>query len=42
MAARRTLTLSESERAELEAVAYHAEKPYQRERVSALLTIADG
>jgi transposase len=42
MAARRTLTLSEAERHELEAVAAHAAKPYQRERAAALLKIANG
>lgn len=42
MAARRKLTLSESERSELESVAYYAPKPYQRERAAALLKIADG
>jgi transposase len=42
MASRRTLTLSEAEKHELEAVAAHAAKPYQRERAAALLKIASG
>lgn len=42
MAARRTLILSDDEQRELEAVAQHAAKPYQRERAAALLKIAGG
>ena len=42
MAARRTLTLTDDEKAKLEAVAQHAAKPYLRERAAALLKIANG
>lgn len=40
MATRRTLSLSETEKQALEAVAAHGVKPYQRERAAALLKIA--
>ncbi len=39
MAARRTLSLSPTEKQALEAEARHAAKPYQRERAAALLKI---
>lgn len=42
MAKRRTLTLSESERAELERYRERDPRPYIRERCAALLKIADG
>ena len=42
MAKRRTLTLSASERAELEDLRDHDPRPYVRERCAALLKIADG
>lgn len=40
MATRSTLTLTKAEKAELEAAAQHASKPYLRERVAMLLKIA--
>ena len=42
MAERRTLTLSPTERAELEDRRDHDPRPYMRERCAALLKIADG
>lgn len=42
MPKRRYLTLSESQRAELEQIARRDSRPYMRERASALLQIADG
>ncbi len=39
---RRTLELTAQQRAELEELRDHAEKPYLRERAAALLKIADG
>jgi hypothetical protein len=42
MPKRRTLTLSDSQRAELEQMWRRDPRPYMRERVSALLQIADG
>jgi hypothetical protein len=39
---RRTLTLTDDERAALEAWRDHAARPYARERAGALLKIADG
>jgi hypothetical protein len=42
MPKRRYLTLSESQRAELEQIMRRDSRPYMRERASALLQIADG
>jgi hypothetical protein len=42
MPKRRTLTLSDSQRGELEQMWRRDPRPYMRERVSALLQIADG
>lgn len=42
MPKRRYLSLSEAERAELEDIRDHHQKPYMREKASALLKIADG
>ena len=42
MAKRRTLSLSTTERAELEELRDHDPRPYVRERCAALLKIADG
>ena len=38
----RTLTLTEEERADLIEMRDHAEKPYLRERASAIVQVADG
>jgi len=42
MVRRRTLTLTEEQRAELEDLRDHCPTPYLRERAAALLKIADG
>ena len=42
MPKRRTLTLSDSQRAELEQIWRRDPRPYMRERAAALLQIADG